>query len=189
MLEYEIIIENIVITGTFSEPIDLNTATTQLENSKRNWKRFPGLIYKQKTPPATFLLFRTGKFVCTGTKTQTRGHTAITTFLEQLKTKNLVSNNCTTTWEIKNLVATINIGGVSIALEEFINQFESALYEQEKFPAAVYKMEKTKATFLVFLTGKLICAGIANEETLKQTIKTFYDQLVEKNIIEKNLTP
>ncbi|MDR1993816.1 MAG: hypothetical protein LBQ98_10080 [Nitrososphaerota archaeon] len=30
-----------------------------------------------------------------------------------------------------------------------------------------------EATFLVFLTGKVICSGIANEETLKKMVRDF----------------
>jgi TATA-box binding protein (TBP) (component of TFIID and TFIIIB) len=45
-------------------------------------------------------------------------------------------------------------------------------------------MDQPKATFLVFLTGKLVCSGIANEEELKITVKKFYDQLIEKSTLK-----
>ncbi|MCL2359021.1 TATA-box-binding protein [Candidatus Bathycorpusculum sp.] len=185
MLDYEITIQNIVMTGSFSEPIDLNDANTKLEGSKRNWKRFPGLSFKLKNPSAAFLIFRNGKFVCTGTKSTTKSQTAITAFLELLKAKGLVSNNCTYNCSVKNLVASVTLAVASISLEQFTNQFESALYEPDKFPAAIYKMDQSKATFLVFLTGKLICSGIENEETLKNTVQNFYTQLIEKSVTEK----
>lgn len=188
LFDFEITIQNIVLTGSFSEAIDLCVANSKLEGSKRNWKRFPGLAYKLKVPPATFLLFRNGKFVCTGIKSQAKGQAATAVFLERLKAEGLVSSNCVFECGVKNLVASVIIGGASISLEQFTNQFESVIYEHEKFPAAVYKMGESRATFLVFLTGKLICSGVADEETLKQAVKDFYDQLIEKNAIEKVLT-
>ena len=181
-----ITIENVVIIGAFSESIDLVAANQKLENSKRNWKKFPGLAYKLKTPPASFLLFTNGKFVCTGTKTETKGKQAITHLLNLLKTKELVSEGCMFECGVKNLVASVAISGASVSLETFTDQFES-IYEPDKFPAAVYKTDDTQATFLVFLSGKLICSGIANEEELKNTVKKFYEQLKEKNTIEKTL--
>jgi transcription initiation factor TFIID TATA-box-binding protein len=183
-----ITIENVVMIGTFSEGINLDIANQKLEDSKRNWQRFPGLAFKLKTSPATFLLFQSGKFVCTGTKTETKGKQAINQLLNILKTKDLVSNNCVFDCAVKNLVASVDIGGASIALEQFTREFES-IYEPDRFPAAVYKSTEQNATFLVFLTGKLICSGIADEETLKQAIKDFYNQLVEKKAIEKILSP
>jgi len=186
VLDLVITIENVVIIGTFSESINLDIASQNLEGSKHNWQRFPGLSCKLKTSPATFLLFSNGKFVCTGIKTEAKGKQAITLLLNLLKTKGIVSNNCVFDCAVKNLVASVDIGGASVSLETFAREFES-IYEPDRFPAAVYKSSELNATFLVFLTGKLICSGIADEEELKQTVKQFYDQLKEKNIIETTL--
>jgi transcription initiation factor TFIID TATA-box-binding protein len=187
LFDFEITVENVVLIGSLSEGVDLSAANTRLEGSKCSWQRFPGLSYKLKSPFASFLLFRNGKFVCTGVKTKTKGETAITNFLNLLKTEGIVSNQCTTEYEVKNLVASINIAGASISLQQFTNEFDT-IYEPEKFPAAIYKTEQAKATFLVFITGKLVCSGIADEETLKQTVKKFYQDLVEKKVIEKSLS-
>ena len=186
MFDLAITLENVVIIGTFSEGFDLDVANQKLDNSKRDWNKFPGLIYKLKMPSASFLLFQNGKFVCTGIKTENKGQQAITTLLEQLKAKGLVSLGCECEWGVKNLVASVAISGASVSLEAFTQEFES-LYEPDRFPAAVYKSSEPNATFLVFLTGKLICSGVATEEELKQTVKQFYEQLKEKNIIEKTL--
>lgn len=188
LFDFEITVENVVMTGAFSEGINLEAANQKLEGSKRNWKRFPGLSYKLKVPPASFLLFRNGKFVCTGIKTKTKGKQAITQLLTILKTKKLVSKSCSFGCGVKNLVASVNLSGASIALEQFTREFES-VYEPDKFPAAIHKTDDAKATFLVFLSGKLICSGVADEEDLKQTVKQFYDQLKEKNVIENLLSP
>lgn len=186
VFDLAITLENVVIIGTFSENLNLDTANQKLENSKRDWKKFPGLIYKLKMPSASFLLFQNGKFVCTGIKTENKGQEAITTLLEQLKTKELVSGGCGVEWGVKNLVASVAISGASVSLEQFTSEFD-AIYEPNTFPAAIYKTQESNATFLVFLTGKLICSGVANEEELKKTVKEFYAQLREKNTIEKTL--
>jgi TATA-box binding protein (TBP) (component of TFIID and TFIIIB) len=170
------------MTGAFSEAIDLNAAHSKLDGSKCNWRRFPGLSFKPKLSPATFLLFRNGKFVCTGTKSEIRGKEATRTFLNILKEKSLVSTNCNFECSVKNLVTSVSINGASISMEQFTKQFEKVVYEPDKFPAAVYNMGK--ATFLVFLTGKLICSGVGDEDTLKRTVKIFCDQLAERNVLE-----
>ena len=172
------------MTGSFSEGVDLNVAHSKLEGSKCSWKRFPGLAFKLKVPSATFLLFRNGKFVCTGTKSEVKSREAVARFLGVLQAKDLVSANCDSECGVKNIVASVTINGASVSLETFTKQFETAVYEPSKFPAAVYNMGESKATFLVFLTGKLICSGVGDEDALKKIVKKFYDQLVEKRVLE-----
>jgi transcription initiation factor TFIID TATA-box-binding protein len=185
LFDFEITVDNVVLTGSFSEGIDLVVANQRLEGSKRNWKQLSGLSFKLKKPSATFLLFQNGKFICTNIKTKTKGKQALTKLLNILKTEKLVSNNCTFECYVKNLVASINIGA-SVASEQFKNEFNS-IYAPDKLPITTHKPNETQATFLCFLTGKLICTGVTNEEELKKTVKDFYDQLVEKNVIAKIL--
>jgi transcription initiation factor TFIID TATA-box-binding protein len=161
MFDLVITIENVVIIGSFSEGIDLNVANHKLVGSKCNWQRFPGLSFKLKSPLATFLLFRNGKFVCTGTKTKVKAEEAITTFLSMLKERGLVSDQCEFECCVKNMVASVDLAGATISVEQITEEF-NAVYEPDKFPAAVCKTTSPKATFLVFLAGKMVCSGIAD---------------------------
>jgi len=165
----------------------LSIANAKLEGSRHDWQRFPGLLYKLKTPQASFLLFANGKFVCTGVKTKTKGQEAITNLLKLLKEREIVSSECVFECYVKNLVASVNIGCVSVDLGQFSEEF-SALYEPEKFPAAVHKVEGSNATILVFLSGKLVCSGVADEEELKRIVREFCEQLAEKGVIARFLS-
>jgi transcription initiation factor TFIID TATA-box-binding protein len=187
LFDFEITVENVVMIGSFSEGVDLKVANQKLVGSKCNWQRFPGLSFKLKSSSATFLLFRNGKFVCTGTKTKAKAEEAIATFLSLLKKEGLVSCQCGFECCVKNLVASVDLAGATISVEQFTEEFD-AVYEPDRFPAAVCKTVEPKATFLVFLAGKMVCSGIADEETLKKTVKKFYEDLVEKKVIEKGLS-
>ena len=92
VFDFVITIENVVLTGSFSEEVNLKVANQKLVGSRCNWQRFTGLSFKLKSASATFLLFRTAKFVCTGTKTKTKAEQATTTFLNLLKKEGLVSD-------------------------------------------------------------------------------------------------
>jgi transcription initiation factor TFIID TATA-box-binding protein len=183
MFDFEITVENIVMTGSFSENIDLVVANQKLDGSKRNWKQLAGLSFKLKKPSATFLLFQNGKFICTSIKTKTKGKQALTKLLNLLKTEKIVSNNCTFECSVKNLVASVNLSSANISPEQFTNEFES-IYDPNKCPTPHNKTDPPQTAFLVFLTGKLICTGAANKEELKKTLKHFYKQLSDKNTIE-----
>jgi transcription initiation factor TFIID TATA-box-binding protein len=64
----EITIQNIVASGDLHTFIDLNTAAIVMENVMYEPEVFPGLIYRMQDPKTVFLLFSTGKVVCTGAK-------------------------------------------------------------------------------------------------------------------------
>jgi transcription initiation factor TFIID TATA-box-binding protein len=64
----EITIQNIVASGDLHTFIDLNTAAIIMENAMYEPEVFPGLIYRMQDPKTVFLIFSTGKVVCTGAK-------------------------------------------------------------------------------------------------------------------------
>jgi transcription initiation factor TFIID TATA-box-binding protein len=64
----EITIQNIVASGDLHTYIDLNMAAIVMENAMYEPEVFPGLIYRMQDPKTVFLIFSTGKVVCTGAK-------------------------------------------------------------------------------------------------------------------------
>jgi len=64
----EITIQNIVASGDLHTNIDLNMATTVMEFAMYEPEVFPGLIYRMQEPKTVFLIFSTGRIVCTGAK-------------------------------------------------------------------------------------------------------------------------
>jgi transcription initiation factor TFIID TATA-box-binding protein len=64
--KYKIQIENIVASAQIPARLDLDKIAFGSENSEYDPNRFPGLVFRMKDPNATFLLFSSGKVVCTG---------------------------------------------------------------------------------------------------------------------------
>lgn len=64
----EITIQNIVASGDLHTNIDLNMAAIVMEYAMYEPEVFPGLIYRLRDPKTVFLIFSTGKIVCTGAK-------------------------------------------------------------------------------------------------------------------------
>ncbi len=64
----EITIQNIVASGDLHTHVDLNMGAIVMESAMYEPEVFPGLIYRMKVPKTVFLIFSTGKIVCTGTK-------------------------------------------------------------------------------------------------------------------------
>ncbi len=66
----EIIIQNIVASGDLNCMVDLNMAAVVMEYSMYEPEVFPGLIYRMQVPKSVFLIFSTGRIVCTGAKSK-----------------------------------------------------------------------------------------------------------------------
>ncbi len=88
----QIIIQNIVASGSVGMDLNLNTLAMKLQNTEYEPEQFPGLVYKldvdSKTEgkfKSTFLLFSNGKVVCTGTKSEKQVHEALDLLIINLK--------------------------------------------------------------------------------------------------------
>ncbi|GAG84460.1 unnamed protein product, partial [marine sediment metagenome] len=64
----KITIQNIVASGDLHTHIDLNMAAIIMEYAMYEPEVFPGLIYRMQEPKTVFLIFSTGRIVCTGAK-------------------------------------------------------------------------------------------------------------------------
>jgi transcription initiation factor TFIID TATA-box-binding protein len=63
-----ITIQNIVASGDLHANIDLNLAAIIMDSAMYEPEVFPGLIYRMQDPKTVFLIFSTGRIVCTGAK-------------------------------------------------------------------------------------------------------------------------
>jgi transcription initiation factor TFIID TATA-box-binding protein len=64
----ETVIQNIVATANVHGNVDLEAAADMLDNVMYEPEQFPGLIYRMRDPKVVFLIFASGKLVCTGGK-------------------------------------------------------------------------------------------------------------------------
>jgi transcription initiation factor TFIID TATA-box-binding protein len=84
-MESTINIENIVASTKLADAFDLRKINAKLEWAEYNKKKFPGLVYRVTAPKAAFLLFTSGKVVCTGSKNVEDVHTVVTNPAKTLK--------------------------------------------------------------------------------------------------------
>lgn len=63
-------IENIVASAELNIHIDLYKISREQRNVEYEPEQFPGAILKLKDPKASLLLFKNGKLICTGTKSE-----------------------------------------------------------------------------------------------------------------------
>jgi len=65
---YKVRLENIVASARLNRELNLNNIAFSVENTEYEPEQFPGLVYRMDDPRVTFLLFGSGKVICTGGK-------------------------------------------------------------------------------------------------------------------------
>lgn len=70
-------IENIVASANLSVELDLYGIAREVDNVEYEPEQFPGAILKLKEPKTSLLLFKNGKLICTGAKSEAEVESAI----------------------------------------------------------------------------------------------------------------
>lgn len=63
-------IENIVASANLAVELDLYGIAREVDNVEYEPEQFPGAILKLKDPKTSLLLFKNGKLICTGAKSE-----------------------------------------------------------------------------------------------------------------------
>ena len=71
--------------------------------------------------------------------------------------------------KIENVVASTDIKKI-ISLDKLLNVLESSEYEPEQFPGLVYRIYDPKVAFLLFSSGRVVCAGAKSLDSVKKAV-------------------
>ncbi len=173
----EIKIQNIVATTDLGQAIPLVKLAETLPNTEYNPEQFPGLVMRIKEPKTSALIFSSGKVVCTGAKSMPKVKEAIQNIiknLEKIKIKITIEPDA----KVQNMVASGSIG-MDLNLNSLAIDLPNTEYEPEQFPGLVYKLPGTRATFLLFSNGKIVCTGTRSEGKLHEAVDLLIENLAK----------
>ncbi|MFX1297396.1 MAG: TATA-box-binding protein [Promethearchaeota archaeon] len=183
-LDYRI--NNIVATVNMdlTEKLDLVKIARRFNDAEYFPERFPGLIYRQDKPRATFLIFSTGKMVITGLEFIQDAKKAVDILIKKIKKIGIILPDPQIT--IQNIVANGNLHTL-IDLNKAATLLEYAMYEPEIFPGLIYNMKDPRAVFLLFSTGKYVCTGIKDQNVIEEAISKLKKVIKRLGITSKKL--
>lgn len=78
-------LQNIVSTFSLGCELDLRSIALRAKNSEYNPKRFAACIMRIRDPKTTALIFKSGKVVCTGAKSEEISYTSAKLYAKQIK--------------------------------------------------------------------------------------------------------
>jgi len=175
-------IQNVVSSAIFKQPFDLKFISDTFPSDTEAKGRFPGLVYRLKKPKAVMLIFNTGKIVCAGAKSEEESRFAIRTFVKNMEKKGIKIAE-EPDIQITNIVASATLSGFidleKLYMSEIGKMRGKIIFEPDQFPALIYRLENPYATFLIFSTGKIVCAGAKGEKDSYKAIETLMARLHE----------
>ena len=174
-------VENIVASISLGIRLDLNYLAETLERCKYIPEQFPGLVYYLDKPKATFLVFETGKLVCTGTTSEEDLQKAVQR-LVKLFQKLGINIKQEPQVKVQNIVASGDLHA-RLNLDEAVMTLENILYEPEQFPGAILRFRPYRVVFLLFSTGKIVCTGAKSEEQVIEAVNALHNELKELELI------
>ena len=174
-------IQNVVATGYVNQRFDLNAIKRTFESAEYNPKRFPGLVFRLKSPRTATLIFSTGKMVCTGARSEKEATRAIKKVVKTLKKNGIIILGRPTV-EVQNIVASGDLHG-EIDIERVLSKLKHVIYEPEQFPGLIYSMESPDVVFLLFASGKIVCTGAKSTSMVYEAVDTLKRQLEKKRLI------
>ncbi|MEA1985378.1 MAG: TATA-box-binding protein [Euryarchaeota archaeon] len=177
MADYNIKIENVVASTKLAEEFDLIKIESEFEGAEYNKQKFPGLVYRVTDPKAAFLVFTSGKIVCTGAKNVEDVHTVIHDMAKKLNgigigtidEPDIIVQNIVASADLN---AVLNLNAIAIGLG-----LENIEYEPEQFPGLVYRIAEPKVVVLIFSSGKLVVTGGKSPKNCEEGVEVVRQQL------------
>ena len=84
--------------------------------------------------------------------------------------------------KIQNIVLSVTYEDTEFDLEKVLRSLDGTVYKPKRFPGVVYKSENPRASFLIFSSGKMICAGARSMNDANQAIRKLTRKLREAHI-------
>ena len=173
-------IVNMVASTRYCTSLDINDVADTLQVEYEQ-EQFPGMVYRVETPKVCLLLFRSGKVVATGARSESDVESAFRQLHERLTTEGFLTDANpfdTEMIEISNLVITtdyqrpVDLNNLVLSLP-----FEKTEYEPEQFPGLIYRIDAPSAVCLVFSSGKCVITGTKSPEDADAAADALKDEL------------
>jgi len=172
------VIHNVVATASLGCVLDLKQIAMTARNAEYNPRRFAAVVMRIREPKSTALVFKSGKLVVTGTKSQEEARHAARKFGRVIMKVGYTSARFRD-FHVENLVSTFNVP-FPIHLERLYKSLPNTMhsqYEPEVFPGLICRVPG--GTLLIFVSGRVVMIGMKTEEDIFKAYKYILPKLEE----------
>ena len=171
------VLQNIVATCNLACELDLKTIALHARNAEYNPKRFAAVIMRIREPKTTALIFKSGKMVVTGAKSEEAARQAARKYARIIQKLDFPVHFAE--FKIQNIVGSCDVR-FPIRLEGLAYKHSHySSYEPELFPGLIYRMVQPKIVLLVFVSGKVVLTGGKLRNEIYDAFEKIYPVLQE----------
>lgn len=170
-------IVNVVATASINQTIDFEILRED-KNIFHDSDVYGGRVayFKDSQMQGKVSIFISGKMISIGTKSEKKAIEELMYTKSYLLEKGLIKD-INIEPKIQNIVVLIDLEK-SVCLEEFSN-LNNAIYEPEQFAGAILRITcPTKASVLVFSSGKVMVLGLKNENQIEPVITAIFELIL-----------
>jgi transcription initiation factor TFIID TATA-box-binding protein len=165
----KIIIKNVVSSFTLDRELDLEKVHSAFKEESlfdEQIFNYGVVVLRVKEPKMSFLIYRTGKVICTGAESPKVARQSDEYLLRRFKDAGF-EIGLKSRAKVQNIVGVLDLG-TALDLNSIASRMPAVEYEPEQFPGAVYRLfaKNFRATILIFGSGKVICLGCQREGEL-----------------------
>lgn len=160
-----------VATANLNQQVDLHELAKHKEITY-DQEIYGGRVayFKLSNMEGKVSIFSSGKMISVGTKNEREAFAELELARRYLADKGIIVNSTSLVPEVRNIVATVDFEE-TINLEE-LGTYQKMIYEPEQFPGGILRLdEPTKATILLFASGKAVIAGLKSSSQIDPVIQ------------------
>ena len=86
--------------------------------------------------------------------------------------------------KLQNIVASTSFAD-KLDLDVIAQSLEEAEYEPEQFPGLVYRIKEPRVAMLLFVSGKIVCAGARKIEDVSLAVDKLSKELSSLGLLHK----
>ena len=171
------VLQNIVATCNLAVELDLKVIALHARNAEYNPKRFAAVIMRIREPKTTALIFKSGKMVVTGAKSEEQARNAARKYARIIQKLDFPVRF--DSFKIQNIVGSCDVR-FPIRLEGLAYKHSHySSYEPELFPGLIYRMVQPKIVLLIFVSGKVVLTGGKVRNEIYNAFEQIYPVLQE----------
>ena len=165
-------LQNFVSEVDLGCKLDLKRIARKAKNARYNPERHPAVVMWISKPNTTSLIFKSGKMVCTGAKTEEDSRFAARKFAKIIQKLGYPAKF--NDFKIVNVVGSCEVK-FPIRLEALnLAHSHRTSYEPELFPGLIYRMADPEVSILVFGSGKVVLTGAKRRHDVNVAFDKIY---------------
>ena len=169
---------NVVGSGDLGTEIDLNRLADDVKDIEFDPEKYPGAYLRLKGVEPLITIYRTGKYIVTGSESSEESYSCRKEFLKLLTEVGVLDTPNDEWFSMQNYVCTgeldqvQNLNSLAIGLG-----LEFTEYEPEQFPGLVFRPQNHSVVILIFGSGKVVLTGAKDTNEAEEAFQSLKEEL------------